>query len=463
MNARQIEVLMWISEGCPDGLMDGFAYETTAVALMSRGLVTVDRRSGRWSADITEVGRHYLEHGTYPDGFWPSTPARRSVRPSPDRAPSEPRRDRPTKASPWQPAGERLVREVQAAGGILEVEPRPGIDWRARVHSAIRLGRVPDGMMLSIRGVLGSSSRLAIVLEDQPEPIIPVPEPLVVPSRVTRPHPVLAELHRLERPVVTRQVEARVRRLLNALATAASARGYTVSAVDPWDRSAGPWADGVLTVQVNNHLFGVDLVQKRDRSEHIPSATELRNKERYGYLRIPKYDSLPGERLTLKVTNGFPHRQSSWSDDARQSLDDVLAEVLQEIELRANSAEQARLEQERRRLVDLPRWEAAMDRARVEFAYSYRAEVLMGQVRAWHLSQDLSEYIDAMKAAASELPDDTTKAAAEAWISWATQRRDDIDPLRSPLAIPEPPEPKPHELEPFLGGLSPWGPSQAGG
>ena len=164
LNARQIEVLTWISEGCPDGVMDGFAHKTTAVALMSRRLVTVDRRRDRWSANITEAGRHYLEHGTYPDGFWPSNPARAAGPPLPLRTSREPRPDRAPKASPRQPAGERLVSEVQAAGGILEVEPGPGIDWIARVHSAILLGRVPDGMLLSIRGVLGSSSLLPIEL-----------------------------------------------------------------------------------------------------------------------------------------------------------------------------------------------------------------------------------------------------------------------------------------------------------
>jgi hypothetical protein len=124
------------------------------------------------------------------------------------------------------------------------------------------------------------------VLEDQPAWMTAVLEPVVVPSRLPRPHPVLAELHRLERPAVTRSVEARVRRLVHALASAATSRGYVVTAVDASQRSSGRDLGGVLTFDVKGHLVGVDLVQERDRSPHIPTAAELRDKERYSYSRI---------------------------------------------------------------------------------------------------------------------------------------------------------------------------------
>jgi hypothetical protein len=114
--------------------------------------------------------------------------------------------------------------------------------------------------------------------------------------------------------------------------------------VDPSQLGSGRDLGGVLTVDVNGHCFGVDLVQAHDRSPHLPTAAEWRYKERYSFSRIPKFDYQPGARLTLKVMNGFPHRQSNWSDGARQSIEGVLAEVLQEIELRAERAERDRLE-----------------------------------------------------------------------------------------------------------------------
>jgi hypothetical protein len=32
LNVRQVEVLKWIGEGCPDGVIKDFTYKTTAVA-----------------------------------------------------------------------------------------------------------------------------------------------------------------------------------------------------------------------------------------------------------------------------------------------------------------------------------------------------------------------------------------------------------------------------------------------
>ena len=66
LNTRQLEVLKWIADGCPDGVMEDFTYKTTAVALQSRGLVTVRRTKDGWTALITPAGEHYLGHGDYP-------------------------------------------------------------------------------------------------------------------------------------------------------------------------------------------------------------------------------------------------------------------------------------------------------------------------------------------------------------------------------------------------------------
>jgi len=33
LNDRQLEVLRWVGDGCPDGVMEGYSYKTTAVAL----------------------------------------------------------------------------------------------------------------------------------------------------------------------------------------------------------------------------------------------------------------------------------------------------------------------------------------------------------------------------------------------------------------------------------------------
>jgi hypothetical protein len=65
-NEGQINVLRWIADGCPDGVMEGYTYKTTALALETRRLVTVSKKGGVWRAEATDAGRYYLAHGTYP-------------------------------------------------------------------------------------------------------------------------------------------------------------------------------------------------------------------------------------------------------------------------------------------------------------------------------------------------------------------------------------------------------------
>ncbi|MBB6174276.1 excisionase family DNA binding protein [Nocardiopsis mwathae] len=73
LSSWQLEVLKWISDGCPEGVMKGFTYKATAIALQGRRLVVVSKRRGSWSASVTDDGRYYLEHGTYPQREGPAS------------------------------------------------------------------------------------------------------------------------------------------------------------------------------------------------------------------------------------------------------------------------------------------------------------------------------------------------------------------------------------------------------
>lgn len=44
LNEGQLDVLRWIADGCPDGVMEGYTYKTTALALQNRQLVTVSKK-----------------------------------------------------------------------------------------------------------------------------------------------------------------------------------------------------------------------------------------------------------------------------------------------------------------------------------------------------------------------------------------------------------------------------------
>lgn len=74
LNERQLEVLKWIHDGCPDGVWTAFTYKRTTYTPADRKLVTVDKRRGSWSASITDDGRYYHEHGTHKVEQAPAAP-----------------------------------------------------------------------------------------------------------------------------------------------------------------------------------------------------------------------------------------------------------------------------------------------------------------------------------------------------------------------------------------------------
>lgn len=65
LNNQQWFVLSWVADGCPDGVFDegDHGHKISARALSNRGLITVRRRNGKWSAKLTNTGRFYLESG----------------------------------------------------------------------------------------------------------------------------------------------------------------------------------------------------------------------------------------------------------------------------------------------------------------------------------------------------------------------------------------------------------------
>lgn len=71
LNARQLEVLRWIGDGCPEQDWPNNAHKVMARSLMSRGLVEVRRKKKIWTATIADAGRYYLTHDRYPPSHRP--------------------------------------------------------------------------------------------------------------------------------------------------------------------------------------------------------------------------------------------------------------------------------------------------------------------------------------------------------------------------------------------------------
>ncbi|WP_432003281.1 hypothetical protein [Streptomyces sioyaensis] len=485
LNERQRKVLRWIAGGCPAGAWgeDDFTYKTSAQALQNRGLVKISRRGGMWSAEATAAGCHYLEHGTYPA---PTERQEHAVRHTKAKAPST----APVAAQPTSPRnstpgeraaseavarpesrrraaskqsqktlGEQLIDDVLAAGGSLVVKPHYGAgapNWTARIRSAQRCGRLPEGKELVHRWRAGGYE---ITIQDTPAWKLAVLDPIPVPERLHRPHTIVAALRDGEPALgLSKAVRPRALRLVQAIVTEAERRGHTAQLTRGGHRSRRADDAGLFTVTAHGQPCGFSFGQEKDRTEHAPTAKELADAERYSWVKIPPYDYVPSDRLTITLNGGITHRQTMWKDAADRPLEDQLPEILQEVDLRGLAAERKRTEEEEQARNKRRRWEAAMRQAHADHAEAIRIRALEQQEKRWRQAGRLSAYLTEARERVEAMPDGAERTEAEAWLSWATHYVRSIDPLTQPLRMPEVPEPRHSDLEPFLHGWSAYGP-----
>lgn len=436
--------------------MTGTTFKTTALALQNRRLVTVSRKGGVWKAAATDAGRYFVANGSYPDGHW-TVATNGRVGALPSKAPErEPKRERPV--SGLRPVDQMLA-DIAAAGGTLQVTDGAGY-YEGLVASATRYGKVPDGKILQI--VSGRRfGEKTLRLADQPAWMTAELAPMPVGDRLLKPHPAVVTLrddrdHRLR---FKRLVRQRALLLLNALAKAASERGYTVTCPS-WDRHQRK-APADLLIHIHGHPHALHVAEDTDKMPHEATAQELRNHERW-HSRIPKYDKVPSGRLIVTINGGIPVRQSAFADTKTINLGDRLPVLLQELELRAADSEQRRLQAEQEAAERRRRWEQIRADAVVALREHHRAVLLTEQADQWRQARALTEYVEAMATHIASL-DGEEKTNADEWLTWAREHLAACDPLSRPLAIPPEPQVTPEALKPFMKGHSPYEPDRAFG
>lgn len=464
VNERQLSVLKWVEDGCPAGVWESSSYKTTCQALQNRGMVLVSRKGGQWNVALTSAGRHYLAHGAYPprgsrprktQAAAPQPPSPRAQKTSASaRKPSPPSQRRVTFT-------EQLLQELAEAGGQI-VKPGSGPDsekWPSRIAAARRSGKIPE-----TKELYGGWSRggYEIKLVDIPAWRLAILEPVPVPARLTRPHTVVRAMQNEQQPLgLTRPVQRRALRLIQALITAAEAEGHPCSAgatgfAPPSHRRRRASPHFIITAQ--GQTVGFLVLQEQDRTEHVATEKELADAKKNSWIRIPRFDYTPSERLRFVLSGGQPHRASEWSDAPGHPLEDQLAEIAQEVTLRGEAAERRRLDEIEAARQKRIRWEAAMEDARIQYAEAYRFRHFEAQEAAWRHATGLTEYLSAVRTRVEAMPPGQTRTEAEAWISWAASTVERLDPLHTPPRLPDIPEPRADDLRPFLGHWSPYGP-----
>ncbi|MEU9204861.1 hypothetical protein [Streptomyces sp. NPDC048332] len=84
-----------------------------------------------------------------------------------------------------------------------------------------------------------------------------------------------------------------------------------------------------------------------------------------------------------------------------------------------------------------------MERARAQYAETYRVRHFEAQEAAWRHATRLAHYVTAAPARVETMPSGRTRTEAEAWIIRAEATAERIDPLNTPLRIPLIPDHKP--------------------
>lgn len=464
LNDLQLEILTWVRDGTPDGVYEDYRPRIVARALHNRGLVLVAGTGTTWQAAITEDGHHYLEHGDYPpDPGAPEVRVRRAKPGNPPK-PSAPKGEpRPRKTPRVGPTDAMMNALFAAPDHRIQIEPDQANRYRQLALSAERFKKIPDGMQVTVTS--DYRARTAhVTLEPLPEWRTRILDPVPVPTMLRDPSDVVKALQARDDIDIRAADKKRALRLVQALVAEARRRDYAVTAVrqpgkDRWgyvqrtDENTGH-----LKITIGPDEYRLSVYQLTEKVGHVATKSELARAGR-GYA-LPKWDYVPTGRLGIRIdTSGASFWGQSWTDRDDRTLDDVLSQILQELELRHGAATDRRLEEERQRLERKRQWEAARDEAIQALTDSRRAEILLDQVGRSRDAAAIRDYVARLEQHIDAVLEGEAEAEAREWAQWALGYAERIDPLRQRLRLPAPPEPTATALAPFMGRWNPYGPN----
>ncbi len=413
LNDQQWFVLSWVADGCPDGVFDedDHGHKISARALSNRGLITVRRRNGKWSAKLTDTDRFYLENQRFPVPA-DADPVAQYAAIRPERQEKvDTRKAAPPRPKPKAPT-ESLVASVMAAGGVLFGKDLANYtDVDQLVLAANRFRKTPAGTRLDSFYVRDRGTCVSLVELRGWEPSWE--KPLAVPERVGRFHPAVRELRDRGLSEIARGTwTRRVLLMLNSLARAAEARGYTVRAVPVDTGRYRTWTDrqprGDLLIETPNVRRGL---RTHHVLEQVPAPEGSWNR-----VDVVATDRI---RLTLTTTHG---RDRTWSDTSKRRVEDKLHEPLLHFAIAdAKALVRAQIQREEELIRERRAAEEA-ERKRREEEDRQRREGLNDEVARWRQAQDIRGYCRALAM-------NRSGAEVTAHVEWALEYADSIDPL----------------------------------
>lgn len=349
-----------------------------------------------------------------------------------------------------------MIRAVLAAPEHrLEIGYFDSDKYERLIRSARQFHKLPEGKDLQLEKDW-REQKVWIEMVDQPAWKLATLEPIAVPEQLRKPSDVITELRNRADFRIRHTEKSRALRLIEALVRESRQRGYRVEATDAprsdqWGVRNTSKDHGHFVIRIKSDDYRLTMIQEEDRVKHEPRKTEQ------GRGWYPKYDQVTSDRLRLTIEgHSKTFRSSVWSDKPTRKLEDMLPEILHEVELRAEHAEQQRLDEIRRYEERKRQWNLAREAAVVKLNEAHRAAILSQQVEDWEFAQRITSYLQAVEDNLSSRPEQLE--SPNEWLEWIRGYVERLNPLSSNLSMPADPKATSEALVPHMKRWSPYGP-----
>ena len=145
--------------------------------------------------------------------------------------------------------------------------------------------------------------------------------------------------------------------------------------------------------------------------------------------------------LRLRITNPSRNCRASFIDGKNNKVEDYLGEFIEAMEISADTEVERKLklirDREESKRIKEEKQEAYRDAMSVFHNEEYKVSSLISDAKDWKKSALIREYLEAF------VKEGNLDSANEAWITWAYQQADRLDPLKdSPHSILDEPRPQ---------------------
>lgn len=230
----------------------------------------------------------------------------------------------------------------------------------------------------------------------------------------------------------------RVLLIIDALMKACEKRGYSVRPGDPPRPNERRSATHAKLI-IDGETIGLSIEETVRRRPHKLTDEELAEQARASRSRswnlrmrfdIPVYDFIPSDILTLKIDqqygSGLRH---TWKDTARRRIETQLNDVMRSFIISAAWQRQRRLkeqERERRHKAELARREGLRQQLDREQKAVGKLEK---DAELWRRAQVIRGFAEVVEARIKNGERTVLSQEPEAWLVWARDYADRIDPL----------------------------------